>query len=138
MNINVKYILYECQQIEFEPKADIFYERTKNGGYNIKVYLGDLEVGTAEGYRWAVAGDRVFNMFTMYEFNKNAIPKKYFFNDYLFAERISGAGSAGRGVFPRSIYLGMPPKEFKTNLFNGLIRKIKLKFFNFSNKILKT
>jgi hypothetical protein len=74
----------------------------------------------------------------MYEFTKNAIPKKYFFNDYLFAESISGAGSAGRGAFPRSIYLGMPPKEFKTNLFNGLIRKIKLKFFHFSNKILKT
>jgi hypothetical protein len=138
MNINVKYILFKCKHKQFEPEADLIYEKTGNGGYNIKVYLGDLEVGTAEGYRWAVAGNAFFYKFTMYEFTKNAIPKKYFFNDYLFAERISGAGSAGRGAFPRSIYLGMPPKEFKTNLFNGLIRKIKLKFFNFSTKILKT
>jgi hypothetical protein len=130
MKKDLKYILYKCQQIEFEHEADLFYERTKNGGHTIKVYLGEVEVGTAEGYSWAVAGDVVFNTFTMYEFNIKLIPKKYFFNEYLFAERISGAGSAGRGAFPTSIYLGMPPKEFKNNLFKWLIRKIRLKFFN--------
>ena len=129
MKKDLKYILFKCKHKQFDPEY-LIYEKTGNGGYNIKVYLGAIEVGTAEGYTWAVAGDAVFYNFTMYDFTKNVIPKKYFFNKYLFAERISGAGSAGRGAFPRSIYLGMPPKEFKNNLFKWLIRKIRLKFFN--------
>ncbi len=113
MEISTIYILSKCNHINFDNESDLFYERISNGGKRIKVHLNNIEIGMAEGYRWAVAGDVIFKKFTMFEFNKFGIPENYFFNGFLFAERISGAGSAGRGCFPTNIYIGIPPAEYK-------------------------
>ncbi len=85
----------------------VFDRNHKNCSYNISVFIDDEFIGKAEGFRYAVLGQKEAIVFQMHQYDKSKIPDKYLFRGFLFAKNIIGVGNSW-GSYPRMIYLGTP------------------------------